>query len=239
MWPFINHKANGWNKTGIALALLAILEQHTRSVPARPLPPPLSSPSNPPRASVTLAALPLGATLFALHSLLSDASTLLAWAWTGYASRAPLGPFPHRWAPLTIAAMALGLAFGVLPKMQRVTRNPVWFATGAWCAWVMYAKSGWEGYTGGLGYAVFLMLTLPLAFGRAAAAARTPWSRRAEHGKVEKDPKSIREEETELNVAHVYTGAMGVYCALNVASIFTVAYAFVPGGVYLRERTDL
>jgi hypothetical protein len=29
-----------------------------------------------------------------------------------------------------------------------------------------------------------------------------------------------------------------VYCVLNVVSIFTVAYAFVPGGVYLRGRTD-
>jgi hypothetical protein len=133
--------------------------------------------------------------------------------------------------------MALGLAFGVLPTMRRVTRNPLWFATGAWCAWVMYAKSGWEGYTGGLGYAVFLMPMLPLAFGRAAAAAaRRPRSRGAEHAK---DARSIWEEETELNVAQVYAGAMGVYCALNVASIFTVAYAFVPGGVYLRERTDL
>ncbi|KAG5341577.1 hypothetical protein C0989_009279 [Termitomyces sp. Mn162] len=36
----------------------------------------------------------------------------------------------------------------------------------------------------------------------------------------------------------VFGVAMGVYCLFNLASIFTVAYAFVPGGVYFRERTD-
>ena len=37
------------------------------------------------------------------------------------------------------------------------------------------------------------------------------------------------------------TAAMAwlVVCLFDVASTFTVAYAFVPGGEYFRERTDL
>ncbi|KAF9485261.1 hypothetical protein BDN70DRAFT_871674 [Pholiota conissans] len=231
LWPFINHKSNGWNKTGIALALLAILEKHTRAVTPRFAN--VSSAPNvsakPAHTSITLSAVPFGALLFALHSLLGDASTLLAWAWTGYAEGAPRGPLPHRWAPLTTAAMALGLVLGVLPQTRRATRSPVWLVAGAGSAWVMYAKSGWEGYAGGLGHAVFLMSVLPLAFEKAAEAA----------GGLNMDSQELEKRIEELKVVQVYTAAMGVYCALNVASIFTVAYAFVPGGVYLRERTDL
>ncbi|KAF8962704.1 Frag1/DRAM/Sfk1 family-domain-containing protein [Flammula alnicola] len=85
--------------------------------------------------------------------------------------------------------------------------------------------SGLAGYGGGLGVAVFLMSVLPLGFERAAEAAVGSGGGGG-GGK-------------ELRVAKVYTTALGVYCVLNLASIFTVAYAFVPGGVYLRERTDL
>jgi uncharacterized membrane protein YuzA (DUF378 family) len=37
----------------------------------------------------------------------------------------------------------------------------------------------------------------------------------------------------------VYFVAMLTYCILGLASVWTVAYAFVPGGKYLRERSDI
>ena len=36
-----------------------------------------------------------------------------------------------------------------------------------------------------------------------------------------------------------YSVAMFLYCIFQVSGVFTVAYAFVPGGEYFRERTDM
>jgi hypothetical protein len=39
-------------------------------------------------------------------------------------------------------------------------------------------------------------------------------------------------------VATTWSSAMAVYIIFNLASIFTAAYAFIPGGWVFRERTD-
>ncbi len=86
---------------------------------------------------------------------------------------------------------------------------------GAGCLFVLHSVSDWTGYLGGLGYALFAMSLFPRVVQNAAVAATTH------------------------SVAMVYGTAMLVYVLLSLASVWTVAYAFVPGGVYLRERTDL
>lgn len=68
------------------------------------------------------------------------------------------------------------------------------------------------GYSGGLALAVFLMSITPLVMQRATLTGK---------------------------VARTYTTAFFVAIVLNLASIFTVAYAFVPGGNIVRERTDV
>ncbi|PPQ91001.1 hypothetical protein CVT25_013926 [Psilocybe cyanescens] len=224
VWPFINYKAEGYNKTGLVLALLAIYEYYTR-------------PSSPNRSSSTsrntvkpstspnplLGTLPLGSLLFCLHNLLSESSTLIAWSWTGYEDHLPRGPVPHFHGFLTILAMALGLLLASASteknKLGDVLSSPAWFLFGSGSSYIMYAYRNWIGYAGGLGVAVFLMSVLPLAFNAAAASATVGGAG--------------------MRISKIYTTALGVYCLLNLASIFTVAYAFVPGGVYLRERTDL
>lgn len=87
-----------------------------------------------------------------------------------------------------------------------------WFLYGAASAFVLYQYRNWPGYIGGLNFAVFVMSIIPLVLQRAAAA---------------RDP------------ALTYSLAMLIYCLLQVAGVFTVAYAFVPGGEYFRERTGL
>lgn len=253
VWPFINHKADGWNNTCILLALVAIYEYHTRpsladsvsaptkadSVPIEKNKP--AKPTGTPdlRLSPTRAALPLGALLFSIHNLLGDATTLIAWSWTGYADRAPRGPQPHVYGALTIFAMSLGLLFGLQGELRKgSTRSavchPAWLAFGAGAAWVMYAKSDWAGYAGGLGEAMFLMSLLPAAVAHAARGVGT-----GDGAQTEGKSQKADTEHAGTRVAAVYTATLGTYCVLNLASIFTVAYAFVPGGVYLRERTDL
>ena len=221
----MNERSGGWNKTGIALVILALFEfasrpdttatSSTKSSPpadrTAPAPTPKSSPHWLP------ASLALGGLIFSLHSLLSDPTTLIAWAWTGF----PLsGPVPAQHGSLTHVAQALGLALAAFlasstPDALTSLTHPLYLAFGAGSAYVMYAYKDWAGYAGSLGVAVFLMSIVPAVWARARDAAGAGGA-----GK---------------------TAAMAwlVVCLFDVASTFTVAYAFVPGGEYFRERTDL
>ncbi|KAI0329269.1 hypothetical protein GY45DRAFT_1253146 [Cubamyces sp. BRFM 1775] len=226
VWPFIDERSGGYNKTGLTLALLAIYEFATRPASA---PPAATKKSASVGASATQphwfpASLALGSFLFALHSLLSDPSTLIAWSWTGYPIK---GPVPSVHGSLTHVAQALGLALAAflsratLPATATTSgpardalAHPLWLALGSGSAYVMYAYKDWAGYAGGLGVAFFLMSVWPSVWARAAEAGRG-------------------------RVARTAAMAWLVVCLFDVASTFTVAYAFVPGGEYFRERTDL
>ncbi|KAF9036160.1 Frag1/DRAM/Sfk1 family-domain-containing protein [Panaeolus papilionaceus] len=234
IWPFINHKADGWNNTGIVLALLAIFEYSNRQPKSSPsMVTPI--PTLGQRPSMILSGLPLGSLLFCLHNHLSEPSTLIAWSWTGYTNRSPNGPVPHIHGSFTVGAMSLGLLLGLLYTIKSASEatgknktsslpSLLWFHFGAASSYVMYRCRDWLGYTGGLGVAIFLMSVIPLVFKTAA------------NGSVYKNAST---GQTVYVIEGVYTTAFVVYCLLNLASIFTAAYAFVPGGVYFRERTDL
>ncbi len=164
-----------------------------------------------------LGAVPLGSMIFTLHSMFSDTSTTIAWSWTGYENGRPRGPLPHLHGSLTIILQSLGLFTAVLlssdaGKRFNFTTHPLWLAFGAGSSYVMYRYPNWLGYSGGLGLGFFIMSTLPAALQLAASTS---------------------------NVAKTNFTAMLVYVLLSLASVWTVAYAFVPGGVYLRERSDL
>ena len=209
MWPFVNESTGGFNKTGISLALLAIAEVHLRPVPNVSTPIPKGAISN----SWITSGLALGSLVFALHNLLADSSTLIAWSWTGYPVQ---GPIPHLHGYLTIVAQCLGLAIpALLPSnWVSIVCHPLWFFYGAVSTYALYHHRDWVGYFGGLNLAVFCMSLLPTVLSMAA-------------------------ESSNGRLARTYTLAFFVTCLLYLASVWTVAYAFVPGGVYLRERTDL
>ena len=76
----------------------------------------------------------------------------------------------------------------------------------------MYSYKDWVGYAGGLNFAIFVMSIIPIVL--------------------------VQAQSTEC-IGKTYFVALGVTCVFDLASVWTVAYAFVPGGVYLRERTDL
>ncbi|KAJ7722557.1 Frag1/DRAM/Sfk1 family-domain-containing protein [Mycena maculata] len=232
VWPFVNSKSGGYNITGLLLALLAVYEHHSR--PSIPSPTASTEQENlkakpkamPASANVSFqghwltGALPLGSLIFTLHSLLSDSSTLISWSWTGYINSNPQGPLPHLHGSLTFIAQSIGLLLAltlISSNAVDVLAHPLWFLYGSAAATVLYAYRNWLGYTGGLNLAVFIMSIIPIVFKRASDAAGT----------------------TGQSTGKVYFAAMLVYCLLGLASIWTVAYAFVPGGVYLRERTDL
>ncbi|KAI0366313.1 hypothetical protein BV20DRAFT_952512 [Pilatotrama ljubarskyi] len=215
VWPFVDGRSGGYNKTGLALAFLAILEYSSRPAPALPAKPAKSSKAAPPAPQPHWlpASAALGALLFSLHSFLSEASTLIAWSWTGYPIR---GPVPNMHGSLTHLAEALGLGLAAYSAQSGsdVLARPLWLALGGGSAYIMYAYKDWLGYAGGLGFALFLMSVIP-----------TVWARAAEAGKG--------------RPGRTMGAVCLVICVFDVVSTLTVAYAFVPGGMWFRERTDL
>lgn len=200
----MDETSGGYNKTGLILALLALLEYSLRS---RPI---IHQKYNTASSHWLAQALALGSLIFTLHNLLMDSSTLIAWSWTGYPIK---GPVPHLHGALTLISQCFGLLLpAVLPS--KVLRHPLWFFYGVASAYTMYQYRDWLGYAGGVNLAIFSMSILPSTFCRTAEAATG-------------------------RIGRTYFAVFFVVCSLYLASIWTVAYAFVPGGVYLRERTDL
>ncbi|KAG5646112.1 hypothetical protein DXG03_004351 [Asterophora parasitica] len=223
LWPFVRDKNHSVNRTGLLLALAAVVYNYRnpRFIKSKGRNQALS---HLPTAHWLTASLPLGALIFSLHNLLSDPSTLVAWSWTGYQTGTPKGPHPHLHASLTLVVQSFALLVPLFTytyvdsasykgNKRDVLLHPLWFGFGAASAYITYAYRDWTGYAGGLAHALFLMSVIP-----------SVWSRAAQLGRG--------------RVARTYAGAFLVYCLFNLASIFTVAYAFVPGGEYFRERTD-
>ena len=75
-----------------------------------------------------------------------------------------------------------------------------------------YAYRDWTGYIGGVNFAVFLSSVIPLVLSRAGSNG---------------------------HIAKTFTIGMLTAALFDVINTFTVAYAFVPGGEYFRERTDM
>jgi len=215
VWPFVDERTGGYNKTGIVLAFLSLFEFHFRQ-------PSAEQAKDPKKPEISehwfFGAPPLGSLIFISHSLLSDPSILIAWSWTGYENGRPRGPVPNLHGSLTLVAQALGLLVAIhslrtpSSNSSRVLSHPVWFVLGSLSSFVMYRWRNWFGYAGGLVFAFFVMSSFPVIFSNAAV-----------NGSLTKTSFT----------------AMLVYCLLSLASVWTVAYAFVPGGVYLRERSDL
>jgi hypothetical protein len=158
-----------------------------------------------------MAGMPLGSLMFMLHTYLHDPSILIAWSWTGYENGLPRGPLPHIHGAFTIVSQCLGVLFAT-SFMAPLSKHISWFALGSSAFYALYQYRCWPGYIAGLSAAFFIMPLLPVTLSRAS--------------------------ETD-SVARTYTTAVATYCLLTFLSVMTVAYAFVPGAVYLRERTNV
>ncbi len=148
-----------------------------------------------------------------MHCFLTDSSTLIAWSWTGYPIK---GPVPHLHGSLTHVAQTIGLLMAIVDlsasRPSGFLSHPLWFLYGCAAAYVTYSYKDWIGYTGGLNLAVYLMSIIPTVLSRTASSR---------------------------GVGKTFCVAMLVAALLDVASTFTVAYAFVLGGEYFRERTNM
>ncbi|OAX36230.1 hypothetical protein K503DRAFT_867724 [Rhizopogon vinicolor AM-OR11-026] len=220
VWPMLNEKSGGYNKTGIFLAVCALYELATRpSVIPEAAKKGEKYASSLTDAGASLASsfrwlatsIALGSMIFTLHCFFIDSSTIIAWSWTGYKEGQPKGPLPHLYGSLTLIAQAVGLSIPTLLPARWLS-SPLWFSYGCAGAFVMYRFRDWTGFVGGLNLAVFVMSVLP----------------------------SIIQQSTQQKMAgRTYFMAYFVTILFYLANVWTVAYAFVPGGAYLRERSDL
>ncbi|KAK4120541.1 hypothetical protein N657DRAFT_666124 [Parathielavia appendiculata] len=152
IWPIMHAANGGWNGTGLVLAILAAL-RFTRRAPLQG-----GNPVEDKSGSALLSALGIGGLFFALHSLLSDTSTMILWVWDGYPIRGPVSNV-HAW--YTIAAMTAGVVAG----MSRRALVTTWTAYGVGClgAALLTLYHRWVGYYGALALAAYLMaISIPL-----------------------------------------------------------------------------
>ncbi|KAL9031495.1 MAG: hypothetical protein Q9196_000474 [Gyalolechia fulgens] len=146
IWPIMHAENGGWNKTGLLLAVVAIVRS-PRVVPSNRGNFDLA---DRPQSSSALAGLGLAGLLFGMHSLLSDSSTAILWVWEGFPVRGPIAAN----GVLTIAMMGGGVLLGI-------------FFQDAVCSWASLLLAGtgasvltcyrnWFGYMGALLLAIYL-----------------------------------------------------------------------------------
>jgi hypothetical protein len=211
-WCTVDPSSGGWNKTGLAFAILALVEYRYRPndlFAAPPLPlggaeqsvkaTTIEQPSRSTRLAVSVG---LGSLVHLIQTFLSDSGTIIAWTWTGYPIK---GPTLHSFAGVVIAATFLGLNLSVTSSTR------LWGIVGIAGTLVLYLFPDWLGFAGGIALTVYLSALIPSYFCMASASpASSTWGH-----------------------------ALLVNCLIDVVSVVTTAYAFVPFGWLVRERTDL
>ena len=152
IWPVMHDANGGWNKFGLALAIISIFRS-TRQVQTSGGYEPRGKQSG----SAILASFGIAGLMFGLHSLLSDSSTMILWVWEGYPVRGPIAVH----GVVTIFAMVSGVISSFYYR-ERVTSRTSFLISAAG-AFLITATHNWPGYVGALGVAFGLSsLAIPL-----------------------------------------------------------------------------
>lgn len=165
IWPILHSGIGGWNKLGFCLAVLAVWRSTGQ---LRTSGGDYVSPGGRKGSSV-LAGLGLGGLFFAMHSLLSDSSTMILWVWEGYPVNGPIAA-PH--GAVTILAMSVGVFLGV--AFPAMFGSWTAFGIGSVGAAMLTCYSHWLGYYGGLVLAVYIMGVAPILISSAVHHSPTP-----------------------------------------------------------------
>ncbi|KAK2779866.1 hypothetical protein FQN52_002346 [Onygenales sp. PD_12] len=152
IWPIMHPGNGGWNKSAFVLAVFSVIRSTRRVTTSGDY-----FPSTGKKGSSLFAALGLGGLFFALHSLLSDSSTMILWVWEGYPIRGPIA-VPH--GSYTILAMGAGVLLGVF--YPRLSGSWTAFGVGSVGAAILTSNSHWFGYYGALTLAIYLMAVTPV-----------------------------------------------------------------------------
>ncbi|OQE28829.1 hypothetical protein PENSTE_c003G01603 [Penicillium steckii] len=152
LWPIMHGNNGGWNKIGLAIAVVAVLRSHRSTFTSGGDYLPASSK----KGSSLLAGIGFGGLMFAIVSLLTDSSTMISWVWDGYPVRGPIA-VPH--GAVTIFAMGAGLVFGVF--YPAVAGSWTAYGLGSVGAALLTYYHHWTGYYGALVFAFYIMAAAP------------------------------------------------------------------------------
>jgi endonuclease/exonuclease/phosphatase family metal-dependent hydrolase len=202
IWPIMHEANGGWNTSGLGVALVAILIS-TRSTASSGAD--IAAPGPITKGYSIFASFGLAGVFFAMHSLLSDSSTMISWVWEGFPIR---GPVAVPYGAVTMMAMGLGLTIGLFAPT--FSRSWAFYGVGCISAAVLTTNSHWSGYVGALILAVYIMAAAPVLITHA----------------------------TRHSPARTFGIGFLVYNFMVLFHVWVVAYAFVPGGHLVRERTD-
>lgn len=196
IWPIMHYENGGWNKTGLIIGIIgSLLTPRVNHI--------VDFKNDKPGLIST--GVGLGALIFSLHAMLTDSSTIIIWNWEGYPINGPV-PVPH--GAITLITMSIGAYLGL--TLENLNKKFI-IILGSLSAIILYFATEWIGYIGGLGYTLFLTISVPIFFQNAA----------------------------KYQPGVVFTLAFFIHIVLMLAHVWIVAYAFVPGGWILRERTDI
>lgn len=257
LWCIVDKDSNGWNKTGLVLAVLACAEKAMRPNSLEPQPPvqvskPIEAPNKVadklPEKNESVMPYPglfasgFGSLIFLVQTFISDASSIIAWNWSGY----PINDQPtymgHSPIVIAVAGIAIVQPFAfeiyrdviggdvrdprVKAHMLKTRQRHTGFSVIAFiaCLFLCGSTATWaqrvipadllterNGFIAGCIVIAYTLQALPRYF-RGISALRSH---------------------------KLFGQAMLLHVVLDVLSVVTVAYAFVPGGQLLRERGGL
>lgn len=151
-WPILHPENGGWNKTALVLAIFSVIRSTRRSNTSGDFLPPAGK-----KGPSLFAAFGLGGLFFAMHSLLSDSSTMILWVWDGFPVRGPIA-VPH--GSYTLLAMGVGLALGIF--YPQFSGSWTAFGLGSVGAAIFTFNSHWFGYYGAMAFAIYVMAVTPV-----------------------------------------------------------------------------
>ncbi|KAI8358483.1 Frag1/DRAM/Sfk1 family-domain-containing protein [Choanephora cucurbitarum] len=209
IWPIMHKENGGWNEIGIVLGVISAIEVMMRDSSARK-----QAERNQDMNVLSSEGHRSGSGFMAALGF----GTLLFALHSMYTDSSTI----MRWTvdgypnygpepvPWGVATIA-ALALGLLiSPYRRLTTSLGWYLVGVASCAVFYCSSAWTAYYGGLVLGVYLLSITPAL---------------------------IRSISTQAPFKTLLTAFM-TYNILCLAHVWVVAYEFVPGGVYARERTD-
>lgn len=209
IWPIMNRNNGGLNDVGIILGVIASIEVLFRDNSVR-----RSAETGKDLNSVQTEGKKVGSSFLAacgFGSLLFALHSMYTDSST--IMRWTVDGYPNYGpepVPWGVATIAALAAGLLISPYRRLTTSLPWYLVGVGACAVFYIYSAWTAYYGGLVLgAYFTSIT----------------------------PALIRGISTQSTFKTLFTSFM-VYNLLALAHVWVVAYEFVPGGVYARERTD-